>query len=217
MSANPERADAAQYIACMKKRSQTGFTLYELMITVLVVGVILAVGVPNMTEFRANSRITTTANDFHAAFHLARAEAARARSNVTICASADSMEDDADCGGTWDEGMIVFMDQDGSLTRNSVNDIVLRRHPAINNNLTLAIADDATYFSYGPSGLGRGNVLGADALSQVVVCDKRGTEETTRDSSAARLFVATPLGRATVVRDFDTVEEALVLMDRECP
>ncbi len=201
----------------MKKRTQTGFTLYELLITVLIVGVVLVVGVPNMTEFTRNSRVTTSANNFHAAFHLARSEAARARQNVTICASATSMDDDADCGGTWDQGMIVFMDIDGSLTRNGVDENVLRRHPAVNDNLTLAIADDATYFSFGPSGLGRGNVGGADALSQVVVCDDRGTEETTANSSAARLFVATPLGRATVVRDYDTVVDALVTMDRECP
>ena len=217
MSGSSEVPDPAQYIARMKKRTQTGFTLYELMITVLVVGIVLAVGVPNMTTFRANSRITTTVNDFHAAFHLARAEAARARSNVTICASADSMEDDADCGGSWDQGMIVFMDIDGSLTRNGVNETILRRHPEINDNLSLAIANDADYFSYGPSGLGRGNVGGADALTQLVVCDRRGTEETTANSSAARLFVATPLGRATVVRDYDTVVDTLVIMDRECP
>ena len=201
----------------MKKRNQTGFTLYELLITVLIVGVVLTVGVPNMTEFTRNSRITTSANDFHAAFHLARSEAARARQNVTICASANSMDADADCGGTWDQGMIVFMDIDGSLTRNGVNENVLRRHPAVNANLTLAVADDATYFSFGPSGLGRGNVGGADALSQVIVCDDRGTAETTADSSAARLFVATPLGRATVVRYKDTVVDALTVMGKSCP
>lgn len=212
-----EPLNPAQYIARMKKRTQTGFTLYELLITVLVVGAILTLGIPNMTEFTRNGRITTSANDFHAAFHLARSEAARARANVTICASNNSMDDAADCGGTWDRGMIVFMDIDGSLTRNGVNETVLRRHPAINSNLTLAVANDATYFSFGPGGLGRGNVGGADALTQVIVCDDRGTEETTANSSAARLFVATPLGRATVVRDFDTVEDALVTMGKACP
>ena len=94
----------------MNKRTQTGFTLYELLTTLLIVGVILTIGIPNLTEFRQNSRMTSTANDLHAAFHLARTEATRAKENITICASANSMDDPgADCGGTWDQGYICLL------------------------------------------------------------------------------------------------------------
>ena len=201
----------------MKKRTQKGFTLYELLITVLIVGVVLSLGIPNMSEFTANSRITSTANDLHAAFHLARSEAARAKDNITICASANSMDAAADCGGTWDQGFIVFVDTTGDILRNTVDETVLRAHPAIADGVTLAIENDATFFSYGPSGLGRGNVLGNQAITRVVICDERGTEETAKDFSAARLFVATPLGRATVIRDFNTVETALASIGKPCP
>ena len=54
----------------MDKRTQAGFTLYELLITVLIVGVVLTFAVPNMQDFARNSRMTATVNDFHAAFHL---------------------------------------------------------------------------------------------------------------------------------------------------
>ena len=91
----------------MDKRTQAGFTLYELLITVLVIGVILSFAVPNMQDFARNSRMTTTANDMHAAFHLARSESSRAKSNITICPSADG----ASCGGTWEDGYIVFVDE----------------------------------------------------------------------------------------------------------
>lgn len=196
----------------MKKRTQNGFTLYELLITVLIVGVVLTLGVPNMTTFTANSRITTTANDLHAAFHLARSEAARAKDNITICASDNSMDADADCGGTWEDGFIVFIDTTGDLLRNTVDETVLRRHPAVADGVTLAVENGATFFSYGPSGLGRGNVLGNTAVTRMMVCDKRGTEETSANTSAARLFVATPLGRATIVRDKTAVDLALAGM-----
>ena len=196
----------------MKKRTQNGFTLYELLITVLIVGVVLTLGVPNMTTFTANSRITTTANDLHAAFHLARSEAARAKDNITICASDNSMDADADCGGTWEDGFIVFVDTTGDLLRNTVDETVLRRHPAVADGVTLAVENGATFFSYGPSGLGRGNVLGNTAVTRMMVCDKRGTEETSANTSAARLFVATPLGRATIVRDKTAVDLALAGM-----
>ena len=77
-----ERLKPALYIAYMEKQRQTGFTLYELMITVMVVAVILAFGIPNLQQFTLNSRMTGTANDLHAAFMMARTEAAHAKSNV---------------------------------------------------------------------------------------------------------------------------------------
>lgn len=201
----------------MKKRLQSGFTLYELLITVLIVGVILTLGVPNLQDFTANSRLTGAANDLHASFQLARSEAARAKTNVTICASAAPFAGNADCGGTWNQGYIVFLDDDGDLNRNGVNETVLRAHGPIDTTLTLAIRDDATFFSYGPSGLGRGDVSGNTALSQVILCDKRGTGELSQGYSAGRLFVSTPLGRATIVRDLTAVQNALSVMGKTCP
>jgi len=201
----------------MKKRNQSGFTLYELMMTLLIVGVVLAFGLPNFAEFTANSRVTSTANDLHAAFQLSRSESARAKTNITICASADPLGAGSDCDGTWDQGYIVFVDLNGDLLRAGGGETVLRAHAGAAEGITLAIANDATYFSYASSGLGRGNVGGNAALSQVIICDERGTTETSTDFSAARLFVTTPLGRATVVRDFTTVDDALTAMGKSCP
>ena len=201
----------------MEKRRQTGFTLYELMITVLIVGVVLTFGIPNMTEITRNSRISGTSNDIHAAFHLGRTEAAHAKTNVTICASADPLGAAPDCDGTWDQGFIAFLDTNGDLLRNAVNETVLRAHGPMDSTITLAVANDATFFSYGPSGHGRGNVNGNTAVSQIIICDQRGTQETSQDMSAARLFVTTPLGRATIVRDYNTVNNALATMGKTCP
>ena len=201
----------------MKKRNQTGFTLYELMITLLIVGVVLSFGVPNLAEFTANSRITSTSNDLHAAFQLARSESARAKTNITICGSADPLAADSDCDGSWEQGYIMFVDTNGDLARAGVEETILRAHSTAAEGVTLAIANDATFFSYASSGMGRGNVNGNTALSQVIICDQRGTAETSADFSAARLFVTTPLGRATIIRDLTTVEDALTAMGKTCP
>ena len=201
----------------MDTRTQHGFTLYELLITVLIVGVILAIGVPNMQAFTRNSRITSTANDIHAAFHLARSESSRAKTNITVCASNNSMAATANCGGTWDQGFIVFVDDNGDINRSGATETVLRAHPAIAEGVSLAIADDATYFSYSSAGLGRPNVGGNPAVSQIVICDARGNQTAAGGRSAARLFVATPLGRATIFRDVPLVDGALTLMNKSCP
>ncbi|MEJ2129232.1 MAG: GspH/FimT family pseudopilin [Woeseiaceae bacterium] len=201
----------------MKNRYQNGFTLYELLITLLIVGVVLTFGVPNLTEFTRNSRITTTANDLHAAFQMARSEAARAKTNITICGSADPFSAGADCDGTLDQGFIVFMDDNGDLLRNGANETVLRAHAAPDDTVTLAVANGATYFSYASTGMGRGDVNGNPAISQIIVCDDRGTGEASAGYSQGRLFVATPLGRATIVRDLTAVQNALGNMGLACP
>ncbi|MDJ0712267.1 MAG: GspH/FimT family pseudopilin [Woeseiaceae bacterium] len=202
----------------MNKRTQHGFTLYELLITVLIVGVVLSVGVPNMLAFSQNSRMTATANDIHSAFHLARSESSRAKTNITVCASSNSMDAaNSDCQGTWDQGFIVFVDNNGDLSRSGATETVLRAFPALDDEITLAVANDATYFSYASTGLGRPNVGGNTAVTQIVMCDERGSEISAGGASAARLFVATPLGRAQVFRDKGLVDTALVDMSKTCP
>jgi len=200
----------------MKKRNQIGFTLYELLTTVAVVGVVLMIGVPNLGAYRQNARMTTTANDLHSAFHLARTESTRAKQNVTICASATSMDATPVCGGTWDQGYIVFFDLDGDIQM-GVGDTVLRRQPAIAEGVTVAVANDATYFGYASTGRGRGTVGVLDPISQVVMCDKRGNITAAGGNSAGRLFVATPLGRATIQREKDMIQDALDDMGKTCP
>jgi type IV fimbrial biogenesis protein FimT len=201
----------------MNKTTQKGFSLYELMITVLIVGVVLSVGIPNMREYRQNSRMTATANDLHAAFHLARSEASRAKTNITVCASANSMTPGADCGGTWDQGYIVFVDTDGNIATGGVNETIIRAHPVIREGVTLKVANNANYFSFAATGLGRGNVGGNLALTQVVMCDDRGNVTAAGGNSAARLFVATPLGRATIQRDKAMIQTVLDDLGASCP
>ena len=202
----------------MKKRTQTGFTLYELLVTLLIVGVVLTLGIPNLSEFTRNSRITSTANDIHASFLMARSEAARAKTNITICASSNSMAAGATCQGTWDQGFIVFVDDNADRARAGVTETVLRAHPETAEGVTLAIANDATYFMFAATGMGRQDTGFNVAVSQVIICDERGVVETSKDFSAGRLFVATPLGRATVIRDYTMVDNALTAMvGKTCP
>jgi len=199
----------------MDKHQQSGFTLYELMITLTVVAIVLSFGIPNLREFTLNGRMTSTANDLHAAFQMARSEAAHAKANVTICASADPMGA-ANCGGTWDQGYVVFIDDNADQVRDA-GEAILRSHPPADSGVLLRVANGATYFMYAPSGLGRLDTGGNPSLSQVVVCDERGNVDGPGGGSAARLFVSTPLGRATIVRDKTMIGNALTAMGATCP
>jgi type IV fimbrial biogenesis protein FimT len=205
----------------MKSRAsnefQAGFTLYELMITLVIAGIVLSFGMSNLTQYTKNSRMTATANDLHAAFFMARSESSRGKTNITVCASASPLAANSDCDGTWDQGYIVFIDTDGDLLRAGATETILRSHDAIETGVTLAVANNATYFSFASSGLGRGNVGLVPAVTQIVMCDDRGNVIAAGGNSAARLFVATPLGRATILRDTTLIGNALTNMGQTCP
>ena len=54
-------------------------------------------------------------------------------------------------------------------------------------------------------------------MSQVFICDERGNKKGRADDSVARMFVATPLGRATVVRNLESIGNALNEAGLSCP
>ena len=199
---------ARLYIALMDMRRQNGFTLYELLITVLIVGVILAIGVPNMAEFTQNSRMASTSNDLLSSFQLARSEAARSKTNITICASNNSLDANANCGGTLQDGWIIFIDEDGDLNRAGANENVLRAHPAPPTGVTITPENGATYFAFAGTGLGRGNVGGNPALQTVMICDARGLDTAPGGRATARRLVVTGIGRATIISDLVTIQAA---------
>lgn len=184
----------------MNNRTQTGFTLYELLTTMLIVGVILALGVPNMQSFRQNSRMITAANDLHSSFHLARSESSRAKTSITICASADSMAVLPTCGGELEAGWIVFEDRNGDITVDA-GEPILRRFPPVTGDIVINTPGPDDYFSYASTGLGRGNITGTPPLATMILCDVRGNVLGGSGRSTARVLVVTPLGRATVLAD----------------
>jgi type IV fimbrial biogenesis protein FimT len=72
----------------MNGTQQQGFSLLELMVTLLVVGIVLGFGVPNFMEFQRNAAVTAAANDLVSAIYLARTEAVKRQVPVTLCARA---------------------------------------------------------------------------------------------------------------------------------
>jgi len=82
-----------------------GFTLIELMVTIMVLAVLLGLGVPSFREAALSSRVTSYANDLVASVQLARSEAIKRNAPVTLCASSDGAVCEVD--GGWEVGWIV--------------------------------------------------------------------------------------------------------------
>jgi type IV fimbrial biogenesis protein FimT len=196
------------YIPRMNPLKQHGFTLYELLITLLVIGIVLVIGVPDLGDFTRNGRITGTANDLHSSFMVARSEAARSKSNITICASAAPTGAALCDGGSFDQGWIIFVDINGDLERAGVNENVLRSHSPVHENIDISTNGGSTYFSFSPAGLGRGDIAGP-AVQIAMICDQRGNVDAPGGSSAARRLVVTPIGRSVVIRDKDQIDTSI--------
>ena len=68
-----------------------GFTLWELMTSLAVIGILLGIGVPSLMELQRNMAITSAANDLVSALLAARAEAVKRQVPVTVCASPNPL------------------------------------------------------------------------------------------------------------------------------
>lgn len=93
------------------RSSARGFTLIELMITVVVLAILLAIGVPSFREFYLNNRITSQINMLHSHLLLARSEAVKRNRLTQVCGMAAGSIACAD--RDWSQGWVVFVDRDG--------------------------------------------------------------------------------------------------------
>ena len=202
------------------KDKQGGFTLIELMFTVVVLAVLLAIGVPNFRDFLRNSRMAAQANDLLSAVNLTRSEAVKRRAPVTLCAGT------AGCSstGNFEDGWLVYVDTDSDGVVDAGED-VLRRHTAMPGGIETAVFEtadatsteeddpdftdsDTRYVSFGQSGFRRMNDGSMPIALGLVLCDARGNVASGGGPgmSAARAVEFTTSGRAAVTRSIDRIE-----------
>lgn len=89
------------------RRHQSGFTLFELMLTLGLAAVLMGLAAPSVSGFIRSSRISSAARDLTLDFALARDEAVMRGRRVTVCASANLV---ACSNDSWDRGRLVFVD-----------------------------------------------------------------------------------------------------------
>lgn len=92
---------------------QKGLTLVELMVTLAVAIILIAVGMPLFSGIAANNRAVAEANLFLAGFKVARSEAVKRGTEVSVCAIDDPAASPLTCGtdnGDWVNGLLVFTD-----------------------------------------------------------------------------------------------------------
>lgn len=148
-----------------------GFSLIELVMTVTVVGILLAIAAPSFRTFMQNSRLATQANTLVYALNLARSEAVRLDSTVEVCASSDG----ATCnGGNWQSGWIVcYPAASCAVGGGPPAPTVLAVSPALGGGNTAdELISGALAVPFLPNGQTNNGVGGT--TYQFVFCDNRG-------------------------------------------
>ncbi len=89
-----------------------GFTLVELLVTLAIGAILLAIAIPGYAFLINASRLTAVTNDLVSALHLARSEAIKRGMRVTVCKTSNATAATPACDTTasWQQGWLVFAD-----------------------------------------------------------------------------------------------------------
>ena len=116
-----------------------GFTLVEMMVTVAIVAIMLALAAPAMQQFVTQKAVSTSADELVSALRFARSEALKRSSPVSICASKDAAGSGCATSNDLTNGWIIFADRDGNGAYDSGTDELLR----VRQNLSKQVAGPA--------------------------------------------------------------------------
>lgn len=159
-----------------------GYSLYELMMTLALAGLLLTLGIPSFTGLIADKRLRVEVDALFHAVHLARKVSIARRRVVSICPSLDGQQ----CASSkdWSSGWILFVNKGRrqSLQRDDDEELLHYHQVSEGSRITA----NRQGFSL------RSTVLRA-TNGTLVFCDRAGRTET-------RALVISYTGRPRVTR-----------------
>jgi type IV fimbrial biogenesis protein FimT len=219
----------------MDLRPQHGFTLWELLITLLVAGILIGIGVPNVMEFQRNSAMTTAANQLLTGLIVARTEAVKRQVPVGLCLSADPTAANPTCSpnpvaNAQNLGFVVWVDENN----NPVNGVPTLTDPTDGNGVidpnelilmrevppggTIRLSANCGYFSYGTNGFTRQAAgLCFPNPRNVLYCDDRGRRLAAGSLSSARIVQIDRPGRGVVLQEKANIDPLIASTGGTCP
>jgi len=150
-----------------------GFSIVELMIAVVILGILMGIGIPSFQSTVKNNRMTSELNAFITALNQARSEAVKQNLEVALCPSTNGTS----CAGStsWETGWVVYVDRDNDGVIDGGNacgaaatdDCMLSVQSGLSGDITLRSGSSSvSYFGTGASN-------GAETFT---ICDSRGAD-----------------------------------------
>lgn len=170
----------------VSQQAHKGFTILELMITVAVGAIAMAIAVPNMQSFVENQRQATSSNKLLSSLLAARDEALTNNVRVTVCPSRNGTSCQA---VNWDQGHIAFIDLDSDQVVDAGDRMVAIGESA-SSGIGIETGSFGTFLMYRPNGRIMVNNTGENE-GTFAICDDRG-------GSKARTLTINTSGRPRI-------------------
>lgn len=159
----------------MKILGKNEFTFPELIVAMAVGAILLGIGVPNFMAAIKNNQLGAQQNALVSSLFLARSEATKGSTPITVCAR----KSDASCGNDWTNGWLVFVDH-GTVAKIDAGDTILDVVSEIGGNNTIVAmsspdpgfhkATERNFLRYSANGGTNWN------NGTFTICDERGNE-----------------------------------------
>jgi type IV fimbrial biogenesis protein FimT len=168
------------------KRLSSGFTVTELVVVLVIVGILTAIGTPTFKYVTASNRISGEVNALLGDMQFARSEAIKNGATVSICTgtSTGTGSTSGTCtqSTSWQGGWIVFLDLNGN-GQFGTGDTVLRTQPAFTGSDTFTAPANFYSITY--------NRMGYAPISSAVTINLHDSSST---SNFTRCLAITPIG-----------------------
>lgn len=128
-----------------------GFTLIEMLVTVVILAIVIVVAIPSFYSLVQNNRSVSATNSLLFGLKLARSEAIKRGLSVSICPTADA--NFSACGNDWTQGWLVFVNPDENGTfANNTTEVLIRSEQLTGSNHLISPSPNVSLLTYKSSG-----------------------------------------------------------------
>ncbi len=147
--------------------AQSGFSLIELLIVLVLLGIFAAIAMPNFQRLIASNRLESATDELISQLQFARSEAVVNNRLVTV-------ENTSGQSQRWDLGLRIYTAGDFTANRtyNTSTDTLVREHTGLNQPKVTAKASSGapTWLSFRPNG-----TLAVTNTQTIIVCEDDDT------------------------------------------